>query len=420
MAPNINKPVPGVNEFYPLNEPSVGTTLSPETFPRNQNVPLLFTPLTIRGVTFANRIFVSPMCQYSSDNGHATDWHLVHIGGFATRGAGGIIMEATTVLSEGRISPEDAGLWTDSQIAPLKRIVDFVHIQGTKIGIQLSHAGRKASTLAPWVKSSADRKHRANTSTALAHEGGWPDNVYGPVAVPWSNNYPTPKEMTQADMQYVVDAFVAATNRSAAAGFDLIEVHAAHGYLLHQFLSPLSNTRSDEYGGQSFENRIRFPQRVVEAVREAWGDKPLFVRVSATDWAEGPERDSEGKWLQWGVDQTVMLTGELKKLGVDLIDVSSGGNWSAQKVVVGPGYQVPFAEAVKKAHSDICVGAVGMITSPKEANNVLVEGKADIVSLAREFLRDPHFVMRAADDLGVAVKPAVQYERAWQKVLTRF
>jgi 2,4-dienoyl-CoA reductase-like NADH-dependent reductase (Old Yellow Enzyme family) len=176
LTSNVNKPVPGVKEFYPLNEPSIGTTLSPDTFPRNKNLPLLFTPLTIRGVTFSNRIFVSPMCQYSSDNGHATDWHLVHIGGFATRGAGGIIMEATTVLSEGRISPEDAGLWTDSQIAPLKRIVDFVHTQGTKIGIQLSHAGRKATTLAPWVKSSADRKHRANTSTAFAHEGGWPDN----------------------------------------------------------------------------------------------------------------------------------------------------------------------------------------------------------------------------------------------------
>jgi 2,4-dienoyl-CoA reductase-like NADH-dependent reductase (Old Yellow Enzyme family) len=419
MTPNINKPVPGAKEFYPLNEPSIGTTLSPVTFPRNKDLPPLFTPLTIRGVTFPNRIFVSPMCQYSSDNGHATDWHLVHIGGFATRGAGGIVMEGTAVLSEGRISPEDAGLWTDSQIAPLRRIVDFAHTQTAKVGIQLLHAGRKASTLAPWVKSSADRTHSANTSTAFANEGGWPDNVYGPVTVPWSDQFPIPKEMSEADMQRVIDGFVSATKRAIVAGFDFLEFHGAHGYLIHQFLSPLSNTRSDHYGGQSFENRIRFPLRVIEAVREAWGDRPLFVRLSATDWAEGPEKDSEGRWLQWGVEQTVLLVGELKKLGVDLIDLSSGGNWSAQKVVVGPGYQVPFAEAVKKAHPDVLVGAVGVISTPKQANEVLVAGKADIVSLAREFLRSPHFVLLAAEELGVAVRPAVQYERAWGTVLAR-
>jgi len=359
------------------------------------------------------------MCQYSSDNGHATDWHLVHIGGFATRGAGGICMEATAVVPEGRISPEDAGLWMDSQIAPLQRIVDFGHTQTAKVGIQLAHAGRKASTLATWVRSSADRTHHAETATAFANEGGWPDNVYGPVAVPWSDQHPIPKEMSVAVMQYVIDAFVAAAKRAAVAGFDYIEIHGAHGYLIHSFLSPMSNTRTDDYGGQSFENRIRFPLRVVKAVREVWGDRPLFVRLSATDWADGPEKDSQGRWLQWGIEQTIFLAGELKKLGVDLIDVSSGGNWSAQKVLVGPGYQVPFAEAVKKAHPDICVGAVGMITTPKQANDVLVEGKADIVSLAREFLRDPHFVLRAAEELRVAVRPAVQYERAWKTVLSR-
>ena len=218
---------------------------------------------------------------------------------------------------------------------------------------------------------------------------------------------------------------------------DFIEIHAAHGYLIHSFLSPISNTRTDDYGGQSFENRIRFPLRIFEAVREAWGDRPLFVRLSATDWADGPEKDTQGKWLQWGVEQTILLTGELKKLGVDLIDVSSGGTCSTQKVLVEPGCQVrrsllikaikytiigsqvPFAEAVKKSHPDICVGAVGLITTPKQANDVLVEDKADIVLLAREFLRDPHFVLRAADELGVAVRPAVQYERAWQTVLAR-
>ncbi|KAF8272835.1 FMN-linked oxidoreductase [Lactarius quietus] len=421
MVPNINKPVPGAKEFYPLNEPSIGTTLSLwETFRRNRNVPPLFTPLTIRGVTFANRIFVAPISQYSSDNGHATDWHLVHIGGFATRGAGGILMEVTAVVPEGRTSPEDAGLWKDSQIAPLQRIIDFAHTQAAKVGVQLGHAGRKASILAAWVQSCVDRTHCANTATASANEGGWPDNIFGPVAVPWSDEYPTPKEMTVADMQHVIDGFATAAKRAVVAGFDFIEIHGAHGYLLHSFLSPLSNTRTDNYGGQSFENRIRFPLRVVEAVREAWGDRPLFVRLSATDWAEGPEQDSQGRWLQWGIEQTIMFTGELKKLGVDLIDLSSGGNWSAQKVLVGPGYQVPFAEAVKQAHPDIFVGAVGLITTPKQANDILVEGKADVVSLARGFLRDPHFVLRAADELGVAVRPAVQYERAWQTVLTRF
>ncbi|KAI0301146.1 FMN-linked oxidoreductase, partial [Multifurca ochricompacta] len=348
------------------------------------------------------------MCQYSSENGHATDWHLVHIGGYASRGAGGIVMEATAVVPEGRISPEDAGLWTDSQIAPLKRVVDFSHSQGAKIGIQLAHAGRKASTLAPWVEKSADRTQHVNKSIAFANEGGWPENVYGPGSVPWSTGFPTPKEMTEADLQYVVDAFVAATKRSAASGFDFIQIHGAHGYLIHSFLSPLTNTRSDIYGGQSFENRIRFPLRVVEAVRAAWGDRPLFVRLSATDWAEGPEKDVEGKWLQWGIEQTILLSGELKKLGVDLIDVSSGGNWEAQKITVVPGFQVPFAQAVKKALPDVAVGAVGLITTPKEANDILVEGKADIISLAREFVRDPHFVLRAASELRVAVKPAAQ------------
>jgi len=199
----------------------------------------------------------------------------------------------------------------------------------------------------------------------------------------------------------------------------LIEIHGAHGYLFHSFLSPLTNTRRDAYGGQSFENRTRFMLRVVKAVRAAWRERPLFVRLSATDWAEGPEKDADGKWLQWGVEQTTLLSGELKKLGVDLIDISSGGNWEAQRIAVKPGYQVPFAEAVKRAHPDVAVGAVGMITTPQQANDIVAEGKADIVLLAREFLRDPHFVLRAASELGVAVKPAAQYERAWQSVLAR-
>jgi len=286
--------------------------------------------------------------------------------------------------------------------------------------VQLAHAGRKASVLAPWLRTSADRTHHADTLTAFADEKGWPDNVYGPGNVPWSKAYATPKEMSESDLQHVQDAFVAATNRCALAGFDFIEIHAAHGYLLHCFLSPLTNTRSDAYGGQSFENRTRFLLRIIKAVRAAWGEeRPLFVRLSATDWAEGPEKDADGNWLQWGIEQTILLAGELKRLGVDLIDVSSGGNWEAQKVPVKPGYQVPFAEAVKRAHPDIAVGAVGMITTPEQANDVVAKGQADVTLLAREFLRNPHFVLRAASELGVAVKPAAQYELAWQSVLAR-
>ncbi|KDQ63292.1 hypothetical protein JAAARDRAFT_29310 [Jaapia argillacea MUCL 33604] len=417
--PCVNTPVPGADQYYPLNTPDIGEAFPPELYARNKDLPKLFQPLTLKGVTFKNRIFVSPMCQYSSDYGHATDWHLVHLGGYATRGVGAICIEASAVVPEGRISPEDAGLWTDSQIAPLQRIVNFVHAQGTKIGIQLAHAGRKASTLAPWVHSNAPRTKVAKSQVAHEDENGWPDQVYGPSEIPFASDYPKPKAMTEEDIQYVEDAFVSAVERCKKIGFDFIELHMAHGYLFHSFLSPLSNVRSDVYGGPALENRLRFPLRAAARVRSVWADKPLFVRISATDWAEGPEKGEDGVWKQWGIEQSKVFVGECEKIGVDLIDCSSGGNWAAQKITVGEGYQVPFAEALKKAHPNMIVGAVGMITLPRSAESFLSSGKADVVFLARELIRNPHWALTAAKELGVAVKPANQYERGWAELVIR-
>ncbi|KAJ7606728.1 hypothetical protein DFH06DRAFT_1275354 [Mycena polygramma] len=395
---HINTAVPGAREYYPLNEPEIGTFLGGEQKD-------LFKPLEIKGLTFKNRIFVSPMCQYSSSDGHATDWHLVHIGGFATRGVGAICLEATAVVPEGRISPEDAGLWQDSQIAPLKRIVEFSHSQGTKIGIQLAHAGRKASSYAPWVQM---RKGRGTSRVASQNENGWPDNVYAPSAIPFSEITPQPKEMTEEDMLYVENTFVAAAKRCKQAGSDFIEIHGAHGYLISEFVSPLSNTRTDKYGG-SPSNRLRFPTRLLQRVRAEWSDKPLFVRISATDWAEGPEKAEDGTWMQWGVEQCNLWVDQMLSLGlIDLLDVSSGGNWAKQ--TNGP---VPFAEAIKKAHPALVVGAVGAITKPEAANSYLKTGKADVIFMGRELLRNPHWPLMAAKQLGARIKPANQYSLAW-------
>ncbi|KAJ7293141.1 NADH:flavin oxidoreductase 2 [Mycena rebaudengoi] len=402
--PNINKPVPGAHEYYPLSEPPIGTYHDTE-----DKRPALFRPLQIKEVKFKNRIFVSPMCQYSSSDGHATDWHFVHIGGFATRGVGAICMEATAVVPEGRISPEDAGLWTDSQMEPLKKIVRFSHAHGTKIGVQLAHAGRKASTYAPWVKPQG----KGESWVAQENENGWPDKVSAPSDIPYSETYPQPKAMTEDDMKHLEDAFVAALKRCEQIGFDFIEIHAAHGYLLHEFVSPLSNIRTDQYGG-SLENRLRFPLRLLQRCREAWKDKPLFVRISASDWKEGPEKAEDGTWLQWGIEQSNIWVAEMLRLGVvDLLDASSGANWAKQKIPLYPGYQVPFAEAIKKAHPSLPVGAVGLITDPVVAESYLQSGKADVVFLARELLRNPHWALLAAQKLGSKVKPANQYERAW-------
>jgi len=412
---NINPEVPGANQYYPLNVPAIGTALPKAAYPQNANVPKLFEPITIRGVTFKNRIWVSPMCQYSSDNGHATDWHLVHIGGFASRGVGAICMEATAVVPEGRISPEDAGLWTDSQIAPLKRIVDFAHAQGTLVGVQLAHAGRKASTLSPWMHINAAKTHRATTHVAQADERGWPDGVYSSSDIAFNEDFPTPKAATEKYLDNLDKAFIQAVERCKQIGFDFIEVHGAHGYLIHNFLSPLANDRKDQFGG-SLENRMRWPLRAIEHIRKAW-DKPLFVRISATDWAQGPEQVN-GEWKQWGIEQSKVFVGEMIKLGVDLVDCSSGGGWAQQEIPIGPGYQVPFAHELKKVYPNLPVGSVGMITEPKQAESILKEGKADVVFLARELLRNPHWALVAAQELSYAIKPANQYERSWMKMLT--
>ncbi|KAK7695166.1 hypothetical protein QCA50_002356 [Cerrena zonata] len=285
---NVNKPVPGADQYYPLNEPELGQLLPVDKYPHNAALPKLFEPLTVRGVTFRNRIFVSPMCQYSSDNGHATDWHFVHVGALATRGPGAITMEATSVTPEGRISPEDAGLWTDTQIPPLQRIVKFAHAHQAVIGVQLSHAGRKASTIAPWVHTDLAKTKNPKSWVAHEDEGGWPDNVLAPSAIAYVDYYPLPKAMTEENIRYVEDGFVKAIDRVKQVGYDFIELHAAHGYLFHNFLSPLSNKRTDQYGG-SLENRMRWPLRVIKLMRDAW-DGPFFVRISATDWADFPRK----------------------------------------------------------------------------------------------------------------------------------
>jgi 2,4-dienoyl-CoA reductase-like NADH-dependent reductase (Old Yellow Enzyme family) len=349
----------------------------------------LFDPLAIRDITFANRVFVSPMCQYSSTDGYASDWHFVHLGSRAVGGAGLVLTEATAVLPEGQISPQDLGIWMDDHIEPLARVVRFIHEQGSVAGMQLAHAGRKASTYAPW----------AGHGTVPESEGGW-SKVVAPSVLRFTDGYPMPQALSIEGIQNVVSAFAAAARRACEAGFRVIEIHAAHGYLIHEFLSPLSNQRTDAYGG-SFENRTRILREIVAAVRGSWPERaPLFVRISATDWIEGG----------WDIEQSVELARQVKQLGADLIDCSSGGNVHA-KVPVGPGYQTPFAEQIRR-EANILTGAVGMITSPVQAEHVLVNGQADAVIIAREFLRDPYWPVRAARELGQPISWPVQYLRA--------
>jgi 2,4-dienoyl-CoA reductase-like NADH-dependent reductase (Old Yellow Enzyme family) len=350
----------------------------------------LFDPLAIRGITFANRVFVSPMCEYSSTNGYANDWHLVHLSSRAVGGAGLVLTEATAVLPEGRISPQDLGIWMDAHIEPLARIVRFIHEQGSVAGMQLAHAGRKASTYRPWE----------GNGTIPEGAGGW-KKVVAPSPLAFADHYPMPQALTADGIQEVVNAFSAAARRAWEAGFRVIEIHAAHGYLLHEFLSPLSNQRSDAYAG-SFENRTRILRGVVAAVRRVWPERaPLFVRISATDWVDGG----------WDIQQSVELARQLKELGADLIDCSSGGNVPHAKIPVGPGYQTPFAEQIRR-EAGIMTGAVGMITSSSQAEHIVAEGRADAVIIAREFLRDPYWPLRAARELGQQMSWPVQYLRA--------
>ncbi|MCX2740300.1 NADPH dehydrogenase NamA [Pontibacter anaerobius] len=351
---------------------------------------ILFSPLTVRGVTFKNRIAVSPMCMYSSQEGFATDWHLVHLGSRAVGGAGLILTEATAVVPEGRISPHDLGIWQDEHIAGLQRITQFISENGSVPGIQLAHAGRKASHHRPWD---------GGTAIFPEEENGW--QTVAPSALPFAEGSPVPHALTLEEIEQVTDAFEAAAKRSLAAGFKVIELHAAHGYLLHEFYSPLSNQRTDKYGG-SFGNRIRLLLEVTERVRNVWPEEfPLIVRLSATDWTEGG----------WTGDDSVALALELKKLGVDMIDCSTGGNAPHAAIPVGPGYQVPFAAQVRQ-QANLLTGAVGMITDARQAEEILAGNQADMVLLARELLRNPYFPMHAALELGDEYSWPPQYERA--------
>ncbi len=352
---------------------------------------LLLEPYTLRQLTLRNRIAVSPMCQYSSDDGFANDWHLVHLGSRAVGGAGLVFTEACAVTPEGRITPQDLGLWKDAHIETLQRITRFIEAQGSVPAIQLAHAGRKGSTHRPWVKPQG---------SVPVSEGGW--QPVGPSAIAFDPHHVAPTALDEAGIDAIVQAFVAGARRALTAGFKVVEVHAAHGYLLHQFLSPISNQRQDRYGG-NFENRIRLTLQVTAAIREVWpADLPVLVRVSATDWVE------DG----WNEDETVELARRLKAVGADLIDVSSGGTSANAEIPTGPGYQTRFAERVRK-EAGIASGTVGMITDPAQAEHILRTGQADIILLARELLRDPYWPLSADESLGgrQATWPA-QYQRA--------
>jgi 2,4-dienoyl-CoA reductase-like NADH-dependent reductase (Old Yellow Enzyme family) len=345
-------------------------------------MPSLLDPITLRDVTFRNRVWLSPMCQYSADDGVPNDWHLVHLGSRAVGGFGLVMTEATAVVPEGRISPQDTGLWTDEQAAAWRRIVAFLHARGAAAGVQLAHAGRKASTYAPWHGSGA----------VPAADGGWATVAPSAVAL---GDHPAPVAMSADQIAATIGAFTAAARRADRAGFDVIEIHGAHGYLLHQFLSPITNRRRDAYGG-SFENRTRLLLEVVDGVRTVWpAGKPLVVRISATDWIDGG----------WTPAESTDLARILREHGVDLIDVSTGGLDPAQRIAVGPGYQVPFARDVR-TKAEIPTGAVGLITEPGQAQQILDEGSADVVYLARAALREPGWPLRAAHELGVPAAAA--------------
>jgi 2,4-dienoyl-CoA reductase-like NADH-dependent reductase (Old Yellow Enzyme family) len=352
----------------------------------------LLSPIKIRQLEFRNRIVVSPMCQYSAKQGVPNDWHVVHLGSRAVGGAGLVISEATAVSPDGRISPADLGVWNNEQVTAFKRITDFIKSQGVIPGIQIAHAGRKASTRIPWE----------GEGWIAEDNGGW--QTMAPSAIPFDNNYSHPREMTVDDVKMVVFQFRDAAKRSLDAGFKVAEIHAAHGYLLHQFLSPLSNHRNDEYGG-SLENRFRFPLEVAKVVREVWPEElPVFIRISATDWAEGG----------WDLKQSVEFAKRLKEIGIDLIDTSTGGLVPRVKIPIAPGYQLPFAETIRR-EAKIMTGGLGLITTAHQAEQVLANEQADVVVIAREFLRDPYFPLHAAKVLGDDPHYPVQYLRAKPK-----
>ena len=386
----------GVPYYTPAQEPPAGTQTSGST--------KLFTPITIRGVRFPNRLFLAPLCQYSAQDGYATDWHLTHLGGILQRGPGLSMVEATAVQDHGRITPQDVGLWEDGQIEPLKRITTFAHSQSQKIGIQLSHAGRKASCVSPWLSINA---------VAAKDVGGWPDNIVAPSAIPQEVGVnPVPKAFTKDEIEQLKRDYVEASKRAIRAGFDVIEIHAAHGYLLHQFLSPIANQRTDEYGG-SFENRIRVVLEITDLIRGSIPETtPLLVRVSATDWFEFDPKFEDEFPESWTVEQTCQLAKILPQHGVDLVDVSSGGIHpkSAIAIKAGPAYQVDLARQVKKAVGDsVLVSAVGGIKTGHLAEEVLESG-IDVVRAGRWFQQNPGLVRAFANELGVEVKMANQID----------
>ena len=353
-------------------------------------MPHLFDPFVLRGVKLVNRIAVSPMCQYSCVDGFPSDWHFVHLGSRAVGGAGLVLTEASAVVPEGRISPQDLGIWSEDHIEPFERITRFIHEQGSVAGMQLAHAGRKGSTYRP-----AEKRQGA----VPAAEGGW--QPVAPSAIPFDQGYAVPEALSEDGLRAVIRAFADAAERARQAGFRVVEIHAAHGYLLHQFLSPFSNKRTDCYGG-SFENRTRLLREVVAAIRSKWPERfPLLLRISATDWAVGG----------WDIEQSVELARQIGPFGVDLIDCSSGGSVPSARMPLGPGYQTPFAERIRR-ETGVSTGAVGMITSPAQADHIIHTGQADIVLLARELLRDPYWPLRAARELGQRFAWPVQYLRA--------
>ncbi|KAI1207905.1 NADPH dehydrogenase [Annulohypoxylon truncatum] len=402
QPPSIrNKPADGVPFFTPAQEPPAGTAVDPQ--PDGSPIPKLFTPLKIRGVTFQNRIVVSPLCQYSAENGLHTLWHTTHLGGIVQRGPGLTFVEATAVQARGRITPEDSGLWTDAQMAPLRQHVAFARSQGQRIGIQLAHAGRKASCVAPFL-------HRG--ALATADVGGWPDDVLSASPVPYAEGYPLPRAFSVAEIAQLKRDWRDAAKRAVDVGFDVLELHSAHGYLVHSFLSPASNKRTDEYGG-SFENRVRLLLELVGEMRSVMPETmPLFVRISATDWLEDVEGYGDDSWKP---DDAVRLAGLLAERGVDVIDVSSGGNHPLQKIKPGLAYQAPFAKAIKKAVGDkLLVMTVGSITTGKLAEKLLVGGAGDndppldLVASGRLFQKNPGLVWAWAEELNTSIYVASQ------------
>ncbi|KAK8182616.1 NADH-dependent flavin oxidoreductase [Phyllosticta citribraziliensis] len=391
----VNRAAEGVPYFTPAQNPPSGTAWEPQS--GGKPIPKLFQPLKIRGITLQNRIGLAPLCQYSAQDGHMTDWHVAHLGGIISRGPGLSFVEATGVTPEGRITPEDVGLWKDSQIEPIKRVVDFAHSQSQLIGIQLAHAGRKASTVAPWLSPGDIAGEELN---------GWPKSVYAPSSIPYNERHATPHAYTKVEIQDLKKAWGDATRRALKCGFDTIQIHNAHGYLLHEFLSPATNKRTDEYGG-SFENRIRLSLEIVEIVRSIIPETmPLTIRVSATDWLE--EDPEFGPEKSWTVDDTARFAEILADKGVDLIDISSAGNHPNQKIKGGPAYQAAFAKTVKaKVGDKLLVASVGSISTGKLAQQQLDEG-LDMVFAGRWFQKNPGLVWTWADELGVEINNANQ------------